>query len=207
MKKSTVFATAFFFLTSIALYAQSLGDVAREEQKRRDAIADEKIITLESAPSPAPEPAPVTGNEVSTSDKDAHTKPGNPKNDEEENGEEVGEDEEDSEFSDEAEESDTDDEAYLYGGSESYWRNSMADVRSRLRQFEDEAKLLASRRNALQRQHSITNGARRGPVRDEINKTMQAQEINKRNLDQARKELLSVQSAARSSGALPGWLY
>jgi hypothetical protein len=36
---------------------------------------------------------------------------------------------------------------------------------------------------------------------------MQAQEINKRNLDQARKELLSVQNAARSSGALPGWLY
>ncbi|MDR0843528.1 MAG: hypothetical protein LBP68_08950 [Acidobacteriota bacterium] len=45
MKKSSIFlATAVLFLTSVAAYAQSLGDLAKEEQKRREEIEIARVI-------------------------------------------------------------------------------------------------------------------------------------------------------------------
>ena len=42
-----------FFLMCIAAYAQSLGDFAKEEQKRRDSISVDQITTTESTQAPA----------------------------------------------------------------------------------------------------------------------------------------------------------
>ena len=90
--------------------------------------------------------------------------------------------------------------------NESYWRNVISDARNRLRQLEDDSTELTSRRNALQLQHDRTNGARRGPIKDEIERTKQAQENIRIDLKQAREELQSLLNEARSSGALPGWI-
>lgn len=46
MKKITVFLIAVLHLTCIAAYAQSLGDLAKEEQKRRDSVPANKTITI-----------------------------------------------------------------------------------------------------------------------------------------------------------------
>ena len=198
MKKYTVFLSAVLCLTVVAAYAQSLGDFAREEQKRRDAIPDDRTITLKSAPITVPY-EDNEKKEVLADDEYAYDETEDPQDADAED------DEEDYEYP--AEEMAEPDEATdLYGKTESYWRNTMSDARNKLREMENEAKELSSRHNALQSQHNRTNRARRGPIDNELDKTRQAQELNRKNLEQARKELQSLQNAARSSGALPGWL-
>ena len=189
MKKYMVFFAVFFFLTGITAYAQSLGDFAREEQKRREAAPDGITIMLESA-RPA---APV--EKVSAEDADADA-------DETENPQEK-----DGNFGEDLDEkADPNELTDLYGNSESYWRNTMYDARSDLKLLEDEAKGLTSRLNAQQLQHNLANGVRRSRIKDEMDKTRQEQELNKKNLEEARSKLRSLQNEARSSGALPGWI-
>jgi Flp pilus assembly protein TadD len=53
MKKHMVFLTAIIFLTGIT-YSQSLGDLAREEQKRRESIPDSTLITNKNTPVGSP---------------------------------------------------------------------------------------------------------------------------------------------------------
>lgn len=68
MKKFTVFpvtAIMVLYLISAAAYAQSLGDLAREEQKRRDSIYVDEAITLEVA-SPIAESDEETSSGVVT---------------------------------------------------------------------------------------------------------------------------------------------
>ena len=187
MKKCTVFLAMFFYLTGIAVYAQSLGDLAREEQKRREGISGETIIVLESARPVAPD------EEISTEDDDGETE--NPRNSDEK------EDEKDSD-----EKAAPDELTDLYGKPESYWRKEMSDARSELKQLEDEMKELTSRRNALQFQYNATSSAPLGPIKDEIDRTIQEQELNRKNLEEARLKLQSLRNEARSSGALPGWI-
>jgi len=49
MKKYAVLFVMVFYMTSIAVHAQSLGDLAKEEQKRREAVSDGTVIVLENA--------------------------------------------------------------------------------------------------------------------------------------------------------------
>ena len=172
-----VFLAVFFYMAGIAAYAQSLGDIAREEQKRRESITGGITLVLKSAP-------PVAQDEkASTKDADAKK-----------DGEESDEKAEPDELTD------------LYGKPESYWRGTMSDARSRLKQLEDEMKELTSQRNALQLRHDSTNGAWRASIKDEIDRTRQAQEQNKKDMEEARSKLQSLRDEARSSGALPGWI-
>ena len=53
MKKSIVFLVAVLYMTGIAAYTQSLGDLAREEQKRRESISADKTISIELVPQSA----------------------------------------------------------------------------------------------------------------------------------------------------------
>ena len=55
MKKYAVFFTALFYMTCVAAYTQSLGDLARDEQKRREGVSDGIEIILESAPLAVPD--------------------------------------------------------------------------------------------------------------------------------------------------------
>jgi hypothetical protein len=181
MKRSIVFLIAILYLTGIAYAQSSLGDYAREEQKRRKSIPHSMIIILKSAPPAAEDEGISTGN---TENEDGFAEK------REERAEKAGK----YEMTD------------MYGKTESDWRNAMSDARNRLKQLEDEAKELASRRNALQSRHNRTNAPMRGPLRDEINRAALEQELNRKNLEQARDELQSLQKDARSSGALPGWI-
>ena len=179
MKNILINLSVIFYLTGVAVHAQSLGDLAREEQKRREAVPAERTTTIYFTPSA------VLNEEASTD--------GGENEDAEENGEKSAKETVLNEITD------------LRGNNESYWRNAMSEARSRVRQLEDEEKDLASKRNELQLQF-IRTGARPAPLMGEIDKTIEAQELNKKNLGQARKELQSLRDEARSSGALPGWL-
>ena len=182
MKIITVFPAAILYLTVIAAHAQSLGDLAREEQKRRDSIPFEKTATIGFAPERVLEEGDDNGE---TQDADT---------------EGIGKESDSS-----AEKAATDRETALYGKPESQWREAMSDARNRVKQLEDEAKELTSRRNALQLNRNKINKTRRGPIDDEIGKIRAAQELNGKNQEEARKALQSLQKEARSSGALPGW--
>jgi len=48
MKKYTVLVAMLFYMTSAVVYAQSLGDLAKEEQKRREAVSGGTVV-LEGA--------------------------------------------------------------------------------------------------------------------------------------------------------------
>jgi hypothetical protein len=50
MKKSAVFLATILFLTGATAYDQSLGELAKEEQKRREAVTG-KIITIDNVSS------------------------------------------------------------------------------------------------------------------------------------------------------------
>jgi len=206
MKKLIVLLIATLSMAGIAAYAQSLGDIAHEEQIRRDSITNSITIVLKSA-SP-----PVTDKETTldTAENDEANQNGDfaKKAEPDENIDrnivtlcssnasiagcvEVVEPEENTD---------------LNGSTESYWRGVISDARNRVRQLEYDSTELTSRRNALQLQHDRTNGARRGPIKDEIERIRQSQENIRRDLEQARGELQSLLNEARSSGALPGWI-
>jgi len=197
MKKITIFLVAIICLTGIALYSQSLGDLARGEQARRDSISSSRTIAFE------PDPPELSDEEVLTevltddaenaeSDDDDDAEPGNPKK------------------AKAGSSGDSKVERYeitdLNGRNESYWRDTMSAARDRIQQLEDETNELTSKRNTLQLQHSRTNGSKRAPIKDEIDRVMQDLEQNKSVLEQAREELRSLQNEARSSDAPPGWI-
>jgi len=183
MKRLLLLLIAILPMAGIAAYARSLGDLASEEQSRRDSITNSVTIVLKSAP------PPVTDKEalIDKDETDAANKNG-----------------------DSLKEAEADGNADLNvdtnDNNESYWRSLISDARNRVRQLEYDSTELTSRRNALQLQHDRTNGARRGPIKDEIERIRQSQENIRRDLDQARGELQSLLNEARSSGALPGWI-
>ena len=182
MKRLILILITIFSMAGIAAYSGSLGDLASEEQKRRDSITDSVTIVLKSAPPPVTD---VTDKEVPLDEAENDAANQN---------------------SDSAEKAEPEENTDFNGNTESYWRGVISDARDRLRQLEYDSTELTSRRNALQLQHDRTNGARRGPIKDEIERTRQSQENIRRDLEQARSELQSLLNEARSSGALPGWI-
>ena len=185
MKRLIFFFAAVFYLTGIAAYAQSLGDLAKEEQKRRESIPDEKVTTIEYTPPDAPDEEDATG-EAGNKDNLAKENVKYPESS--------------------LKKAALDRETALYGKPESQWREAMTEARNRVARLEEEAKELTSHRNALQLQYNRTNRTRRGSIGEEINKTKTSQDMNRKNLEQAREALQSLQNEARSSGAPPGWI-
>ena len=189
MKKIIIFPTAIICLTGIALYAQSLGDLARGEQIRRDSITNSIVIVIESPPPELP------GEKVSADDaEDEDAETGNPRKTREAANADSPEKVEPYEITD------------LYGQNESYWRDTMSEARNRITWLEDETKELTSKRNALQLQHSSANGSRRASIKNDIDRAIQDLDQRRSELEQAREELRTLQNQARSSGALPGWI-
>ena len=189
MKKSIVVLAAVFYLAGGVAHAQSLGEFAREEQKRREGISADRVTTIYGPPPSAP---------AEESSEGAYSETENPQD------ADAGAREEASDFS--SEKAGRYEITDLHGNPESYWRKTMSDARNKVNQLEEEAKELTSRRNALQLQHGRASGTRRNNLRNEINKTALEQDANRKNLEEAQKELQSLQREARSSGALPGWL-
>ena len=63
MKKYMVFTAAFLLLAGVVTHAQSLGDLANEEQKRRKEIPADKIIVLENVLNPPREETSIAEDE------------------------------------------------------------------------------------------------------------------------------------------------
>ena len=192
MKKCTFFLALSFCLTGITAYAQSLADIAREEQKRRDSLPGGVKLLLGSPLPTVPEEKNLkedNDNIDADVESDNRQNPGV---------ETDGEDSDEKTAPDELKD--------LNGKPESYWRNVMSDARDNLKRLEEETKELSYRRNTLQLLHARTNGARRAPIQNEIDQTRREQELNIKNLEAARVKLQSLRDEARSSGALPGWV-
>ena len=180
---------AIICLAGISLYAQSLGDFAREEQHRRDSISSSRTTTLKYTPPVLPVEKILIDDAENEDDENGSPQSAKKSSD-----------------GDSSEKAAPKEDTDLYGNTESYWRNTMSDARNRVARLEDAVDELTSRRNALQLQHNRTNGAKRGAIKDEIDRTVQALEQSRNDLEQARKELQSLREEARSNGALPGWI-
>jgi hypothetical protein len=189
MKKFASLLPAFFFIVISAAYSQSLGDLADKEKNRREEIKGEvKVITIqEQAPQQNPEVAPATSpsnaaGKPETEKKEDVNKPSSAK-------------------------SDPDEPVDYQGRPESFWRKTMAEARQKVKDLEDESKVLTLKMAALQTKfYNIDDGFARETVQRDIQKTTYEQDMNKANLEKAQNELQDLEKEARKSGALPGWL-
>ncbi|MDR1727414.1 MAG: hypothetical protein LBT74_05735 [Acidobacteriota bacterium] len=188
MKKAMIFlAAAVLLLTGVAAYAQSLGDLAREEQRRREEITDDKLIVGNGASTLATDDE----DEGEDKDKDKDAKGGDGAEDPDGDGEEPA---------------DPDEPTDLNGRTESYWRKTLSEARAKVAELEEQGKELQSQRNEQQRRFSRVDGVRRNGVQKEIQKNIYERDVNKEELQKALQELESLQNEGQASGALPGWL-
>jgi hypothetical protein len=93
------------------------------------------------------------------------------------------------------------------GRPESYWRQTMADARQKVVDLENESNVLVLKFNDLQnRFYREDNGFKRLEIQREMQKTIYEQDKNKENLANAKTALTDLETEARKSGALPGWI-
>jgi hypothetical protein len=93
------------------------------------------------------------------------------------------------------------------GRPESYWRQTMAEARGLVASLENERNVLILRLNELQTKfYQEADGFKQQQIQQEIQKTLYAQDVNKNELAKAQKQLQDLETEARKSGALPGWL-
>jgi hypothetical protein len=186
MKKILLLMPALFFIIISAAHSQSLGDLAKKEQSRREGVKGEvkTILIDESAKEPESNPT------------DSAAKPDAEKKD-------------DAAKADQSQSPKTDpDEAVDYEGRpESYWRKTMADARQKVKELENENNVLILKMAELQTKfYNIDDGYAREAVGKDIQKLSAEQETNKANLEKAKSELASLEKEAQKSGALPGWI-
>jgi len=184
------------FGTAVLASAQSLGELAKKEKERREKVGvDPKAITNDDTPKyangavttvtlPGPPPS-VKPGEKATGEKagtETATPPGAPNP---------------------ASNEPTD----FQGRTESFWRQTMADARQKVKDLENEANVLILKNNQFQnRAVNTDDGFQRLAVQAELQKTLYEQDLNKEKLEKARTMLRDLEADARKSGALPGWL-
>ncbi len=191
MKTAAAILT-IFILTALAgpLYSQSLADLARKEKERRESVKEApKVITnsdkdrfqggaVTTVSLPAPDP-----KEASPAGKAGEA------------------------AASEGEKAKTDEPVDFQGRTESFWRQSFADARQKVAQLELEANVLTLKIADLQnRFYMEDDGFKQQTIQREIQKAFYEQDLNKKNLEKAREELLDLEKEARKSGALPGWM-
>jgi hypothetical protein len=168
--------------------AQSLADLARQEKERRAKVTDEtKVITNNDRPKGAGETATAEAEPApeKKGDKGIDVADGKAKADKK-----------------------ADDEPKdLFGRTESFWRQTFSDARKRVKDLEEESRVLQLKINDLQNKfYSESNGYKQQDIQREIQKCFYEQDVNKQNLAKARNELQQLEVEARKSGALPGWI-
>lgn len=193
MKKFISLMPAVFFILISTAYSQSLADLANKEKNRREEIkGDIQVITNEQTARYS-EGAVTTGQApaVSPAAKEA----------EDAEADESGADKPQSD------KINPDEPVDFQGRPESYWRKTMAEARQKVKDLEDENKVLKLKMAELQtRFYNIDDGFARESVQREIQKTIYEQDLNETNLKKAREELEDLEKEARKSGALPGWI-
>jgi len=184
------------FGTAVLASAQSLGELAKKEKERREKVGTApKAITNDDTPKyangavttvtlPAPPPS-VKPGEKATGEKtgtETATPPGAPK-------------------------PDSNEPADLQGRTESFWRQTMADARQKVKDLENESNALIIKRNELQnRFYTTDDGFKRQAVFAELQKVATEQDQNKEKLEKTRAMLEDLEKEGRKNGALPGWL-
>jgi hypothetical protein len=192
MRQFAAILTAVFFIAiASTAYSQSLADLANKEKSRREEIkSDPKVITNE-------ETAKYASGAVTTVELPA---PPSPKSDSEKKESATA-----SQL--QTDKLDPDEPVDFQGRPESFWRNTMADARQKVKELENEANVLTLKLSDLHTQfYRMDDGFRRETVQREIQKTYYEQDLNKENLAKAKDGLQDLEKEARKSGALPGWL-
>ncbi|MBM3792320.1 MAG: hypothetical protein FJW35_18495 [Acidobacteria bacterium] len=193
MKSKIVLAvTALLLVFAAAASAQSLAELAKREKERRAKLKTEgKTITdVEAAkfrggalttgtPATAP-PDETTGPKPAGAEEADPAAPEQPA---------------------------TDEPVDFQGRPESFWRQTFADMQAKVTKFENSTDVLILKLNDLQnRFYQEADGFKQQRIQQEIQKTLFEQEVNKKELEQARQQLQELETEARKSGALPGWL-
>jgi len=183
---AVLFQTALLFAFASVAYSQSLGDLANKEQDRRNKVTDEKGITDEQA-------AKYRGSSLTT------TIPEQPaaKTDSENK----------ASASPKTEKPESDESVDFEGRTETYWRQTMAEARQKVKALEDEATAIELRLNSLQnRFYREDDGFKREGVQQDMQKGYYERDKNKEDLAKAKDMLQDLEKEAKKSGALPGWL-
>jgi hypothetical protein len=179
------------------VFSQSLADLANKEKERRQQIgAGSKVITNEDIRhSDDTEPAADSANQPSE------------KPDSKEKEKDATEKDSAKKTPSNAKTPDADEPVDFQGRPESFWRESMADARKKVKDLENEANVLTLKLNDLQTQfYREDDGFKRESIQREIQKTIYEQDQNKENLAKAKDALQDLEKEARKSGALPGWI-
>jgi hypothetical protein len=183
---------AFFFIFISAAYSQSLSDLANKEKERRAGIKGEVKVIRNEPPAPKDESSENQKSDVAAKTED------NKKEDVSAKGQ--------SKTAKDAM-TDPDEPVDFQGRPESFWRKAMADARQKVKELEDEGRILTLRMADLQTKfYNIDDGFARELVQKDIQKTIYEQDLNKTNLEKAVSELSDLEKEARKSGALPGWI-
>ena len=190
-KKLMALAVALILVSVTAGFSQSLAELAKKEKERRAKLkAETKTITDVDA-------AKYKGGAVTTgipaepaataaSDKPAVSPV---------------------EGAPTAGEAAADEPLDFQGRPESFWRQTMADARQRVTSLENEANVLVLRSADLQNKfYQEADGFKQQQIQREIQKAIYEQDQNKVALAKARQQLQDLETEARKSGALPGWL-
>lgn len=166
--------------------AQSLADLARKEKERRGKIKEEvKVVTNDSA-------SKYEGGAVTTSTlpKAATT-------------EEAGKPSEKRG----ADAKDADEPTDFQGRTETFWRQTFRDARKRVGNLENQGNVITLMIADLQnRFYAESDGFKQQEIQREIQKAFYEQDRNKEELAKARQQLAELETEARKSGALPGWI-
>jgi hypothetical protein len=183
----SVFAASLLFLTGALGYSQSLADLAKKEKERREKVkAESKVITNEDTPKYK------TGS-VTTGNLPAPPAP-----------QKAGAE---AEGAPKAAKANPDEPVDFQGRPESFWRQTMADARQRVKNLENEANVLTLKLADLQNQfYRESSGFKQQDIQREIQKTFYEQDRNKEELAKAKDQLQDLEKQARKDGALPGWL-
>ncbi len=193
MRRLTIILGTAFLLSSAGIaFSQSLAELAKKEKERREQIKSPgRVITTQDAArfkstgSMSPTVQQPEGTAAKTAadkeaPKEAEAKPEKPVSDE---------------------------PVDFQGRPESFWRQTLADARGRIRDLENEKNVLILKLNDLQnRFYRESDGFRQQEIQREMNKTLYEQDLNKEKLATAKSQLDDLLKDARKSGALPGWL-
>jgi hypothetical protein len=190
---SFVFTGLFLFTATSSAWSQSLADLAKKEKERREAVKTQaKVITNEQAAKY--HQAPIST--VSPPGTEASDKAGAEKT-------AAGGDE----IAAATDKLSVDEPVDFQGRPESFWKQTMADARQKVKDLENESNVLILKYNDLQnRFYREDNGFKRLEIEREMQKTIYEQDLNKDNLAKARTALADLEMDARKSGALPGWI-
>ena len=189
MKKGSIFLAivmAFLVGSAAVAGAQSLGDLARKEKERREKIKQQvKVLTNDSA-SQYEGGAVTTGTIPKPAAADDSGKPSEKPS---------------------AKSKEPDEPTDFQGRTESFWRQTFLDARKRVTDLENEANVITLRIADLQnRFYAESDGFKQQEIQREIQKSFYEQDQNKENLAKARQQLADLETEARKSGALPGWI-